>query len=67
LREDFDRNWEKLGQEAMDAIKRWRLEHPKATLSEIEQALEAQLGNLRARMIEGLAWGCPEICVNDLG
>ncbi len=51
----------------MDAIKRWRLEHPKATLSEIEQALEAQLGNLRARMIEGLAWGCPEICVNDLG
>ncbi len=51
----------------MDAIKRWRLEHPKATLSEIEQALEAQLGNLRARMIEGLAWGCPEFCVNDLG
>ena len=55
MREDFDRNWEKLGREAMDAIKQWRLEHPKATLSEIEQAFDAQLGNLRARMIEDLA------------
>ena len=33
-------------------MKRWRLEHPKATLEEIEAALDARLSRLRAQMLQ---------------
>jgi predicted RNA-binding Zn-ribbon protein involved in translation (DUF1610 family) len=39
----------------MARMKQWRLTHPKATLSEMEQVLDERLGNLRARMLEDLA------------
>ncbi|GAC1399670.1 MAG: hypothetical protein NVSMB65_17660 [Chloroflexota bacterium] len=33
----------------------WRVAHPRATLGEIEEALDAHLAALRARMLEDLA------------
>lgn len=55
LRDDFDNNWHNLSQDLMTSIKQWRLTHPKATLSQMEQALDELLGNLRARMLEDIA------------
>ena len=36
-------------------MKDWRVQHPKATLPEIEEALDERLGRLRARMLEDVA------------
>ena len=36
-------------------IKRWRQEHPKATLTEIEEAVERELAKLREAIVAGLA------------
>jgi predicted RNA-binding Zn-ribbon protein involved in translation (DUF1610 family) len=55
LQSDFDSRWEALSQEVRQGMKVWRREHPQATLSEIEQALDERLGGLRARMLEDLA------------
>ena len=39
MRDDFDAKWQELAEEVMSGMKEWRLQHPKATLKEIEQAL----------------------------
>src|SRR5512140_881358 len=39
----------------MSGMKEWRLAHPKATLSEIEAALDERLAKVRARMLEDAA------------
>jgi len=55
MKTEFDGRWSELGREAMKEVKQWRLSHPKASLEEIEQALDGPLGRLRARMLEDLA------------
>lgn len=55
MRADFDRDWERLGQEVLTGMKEWRLQHPHATLREIEAALDERLGRLRARLLEDTA------------
>ena len=47
--------WEALAAEAFLGMKEWRLQHPKATFKEIEQALDARLSVLRARMLQDVA------------
>jgi hypothetical protein len=39
----------------MAGIEEWRLQHPKATLREIEAAVDARLAELRARMLQDVA------------
>ncbi len=48
-------NWEALSQEILTGIREWRLQHPKATLREIELALDERLAPLRARMLQDVA------------
>ena len=55
MRSDFDRRWHELAEEVMSGMKEWRLQHPKATLREIEGALDERLGQMRARMLQDLA------------
>jgi len=55
MRSDFDTRWHELAEEVMSGMKEWRLQHPKATLREIEAALDARLGQMRARMLQDLA------------
>jgi ribosomal protein S27AE len=55
MREDFDREWERLGEEVLSGIKEWRLQHPRATLREIEAAVDERLVRLRARMLKDAA------------
>jgi hypothetical protein len=49
---DYDRQWEVLAAEILSGMKEWRLQHPRATLNEIEAALDEWLSWLRARMLE---------------
>ncbi len=55
MRRDFDGQWMRLGQEALLGIKEWRMQHPHATLKEIEVAIDERLAVLRARMIADAA------------
>mgnify|MGYP001073402119 CR=1 FL=1 len=52
---DFDREWEKLAEEVLSGMKEWRIQHPRATWKEIEEALDQRLNRMRARMLEDMA------------
>lgn len=47
--------WHQLTQEVMTGMREWRLQHPQATLREIETELDARLHRMRARMLQDLA------------
>jgi NADH pyrophosphatase NudC (nudix superfamily) len=53
--ENFVQNWRELSEEVITGMKEWRLQHPKATLREIEAALDERLGRLRAKMLQDAA------------
>jgi DNA-directed RNA polymerase subunit RPC12/RpoP len=38
-----------------DALRRWRQTHPQASFAEIERAVEAEIGKLRAALVQELA------------
>lgn len=44
-----------MAEEVLTGMKEWRLQHPRASLSEIELALDERLSRLRARMLEDAA------------
>jgi hypothetical protein len=48
-------SWEDLSAEILTGMREWRLSHPKATLREIEQALDQRWYRLRARMLHDVA------------
>ncbi|HZS45253.1 MAG TPA: hypothetical protein VFC63_09145 [Blastocatellia bacterium] len=47
--------WQDLGEEVTAGMKKWREQHPRATLSEIEGALDERLGKMRAEMLQDVA------------
>jgi RNase P subunit RPR2 len=54
-REEFDATWRAAAEEALTGMKQWRLEHPQATLEEIEHALDERLSKLRAQLLQDAA------------
>jgi hypothetical protein len=48
---EFAAHWRAFSEEIMAAIQEWRLQHPKATLQEIEAAIDERLAELRVRML----------------
>lgn len=52
---EIETRWRELAEEAMVGMKEWRVSHPKATLAEIEAALDERLAKVRARMLEDTA------------
>jgi predicted RNA-binding Zn-ribbon protein involved in translation (DUF1610 family) len=46
---------EALGYDILTGMREWRLQHPDATLTEIEQALDERWYRVRARMLADLA------------
>ena len=62
---DFDRRWNKLAEEVVTGMTEWRVQHPRASLRQIETALDERLARtrtyyavgagVRARMLEDLA------------
>jgi ribosomal protein L34E len=53
--ESSELTWEELSAEILSGIREWRLQHPKATLTEIEAALDERWYRLRARMLRDVA------------
>lgn len=53
--EDARRLWREETTAVEQAMAAWRTDHPRATLAEIEAAVSAQMGGLRARLVERLA------------
>jgi len=62
---EFVTHWRVLSEEIIGAIQEWRLQHPKATLQEIEGALDERLAELRARMLEDVALASPAADVSQ--
>ena len=54
-REPPDPSSDALSDDVLTGMHEWRLQHPDATLTEIEQALDERWYRLRARMLEDLA------------
>lgn len=55
MQEAFDRRWHQLAQEVLSGIHDWPVQHPRATLAEIEEELDHRLNRLRAKLLEDLA------------
>jgi predicted RNA-binding Zn-ribbon protein involved in translation (DUF1610 family) len=51
----MDRRWAGEAEAVLSGFKEWRVQHPKATLAEIEAALDARLAVMRARLLEDAA------------
>lgn len=47
--------WESLFEKIGEAIAEWRLENPEATLTEIEEAVDSRMAEIRTEMVEDLA------------
>jgi hypothetical protein len=52
---DVEAQWRALSEEVIAGIKDWRLQHPQATLREIEAAVDERLAQLRARLLQDVA------------
>ena len=47
--------WQELSEEILSGMQEWRVAHKRATLNEIEAALDERLWRLRARMLADVA------------
>ncbi len=67
--EDFDAEWHESAEEVMSGMKEWRLKHPRATLREIEDALDERLAKMRVRMLAdtAMASGAAEMMCGEDG
>ncbi len=54
-RKPFDADWRSASEDVISGMREWRIQHPKATLREIEAALDERLARLRARMLQDAA------------
>lgn len=52
---DFEAQWQALAEDVISGLAEWRLQHPRATFREIEQAVDERLAKLRARMLQDAA------------
>lgn len=53
-------SWQRLAAEALTSMADWRVQHPRATLREIETAVDERLSALRARMLQDAAQASEE-------
>jgi predicted RNA-binding Zn-ribbon protein involved in translation (DUF1610 family) len=51
----LEQRWAQEAEAILSGFKEWRLQHPRATLSQIEAALDERLARLRARLLEDAA------------
>jgi YgiT-type zinc finger domain-containing protein len=52
---ELEKTWKGMGDEAISGMLDWRLQHPKATLREIEKEVDERLAAMRARMLSDAA------------
>ena len=51
----MEARWRELSEEVFTGMAEWRVQHPRATFSEIEAALDERLATVRARMLQDVA------------
>ena len=51
----IEAGWHAEAEGVLTGLTEWRLAHPRATLAEIEAAVDERLGPVRARMVERMA------------
>ncbi len=51
----FDNQWQTMSQEVITGMAEWRLQHPRASFSEMEKALDERLNRLRAQMLADMS------------
>jgi hypothetical protein len=54
---EFADRWRYMSEVIMAGVEVWRLQHPKATLREIETALDERLAKLSTRMLQDCGAG----------
>ena len=52
---EFESRWTKLAQEVLSGMSDWRVQHPQARFSEIEEELDKRMARMRAGLLEDLA------------
>jgi DNA repair exonuclease SbcCD ATPase subunit len=52
---EIEKQWQEKSAEVITGMAEWRMQHPKATLREIETELDERLARLRAKMLEEAA------------
>ena len=52
---EVEARWRELAEEVFAGLTEWRAQHPKASLREIEAALDERLSRVRARLLEDVA------------
>ncbi|MBI4497147.1 MAG: hypothetical protein HY689_04510 [Chloroflexi bacterium] len=57
--DDLEGKWRALTTELTRSMKQWRMAHPRATLREIETALDERLTTVRAQMLQDSASTSP--------
>ena len=57
--------WHAEAEAVLSGLKDWRVQHPRATLGEIEAAVDERLSGMRARMVERLALASETAAVRD--
>ena len=57
--DEVEQTWHREAEAVISGIKEWRQAHPRATLAEMEEALDERLSAMRARLLEDLALAAP--------
>jgi uncharacterized protein with PIN domain len=57
--DELESRWQPLSHQVIHTMREWRRQHPRATLKEIETALDEQLARLRAQMLQDTALTSP--------
>ena len=63
---DVEARWRELSEEVITGMAEWRGQHPRATLKEIEAALDERLAHVRARMLQDTALASAATDVSQL-
>ena len=51
--------WQRMSEEILSGVIEWRMQHPKATLREIEQEVQKRMARLGARLVQDTAGESP--------
>jgi hypothetical protein len=65
--EEIESSWRQLAEEVILGMKEWRLQHPRATLTEMEEALDGLWARARGRFLQDVALASAAREIGDVG
>lgn len=67
MKAEYEQSWREVAQEVLLEMSRWREEHPRATLQEIEEEVDKRIARMRAGLVEGVAMSSQAVEVGRRG